>query len=173
MNKKSIDDHFNLANYYYTQGNLNEAITQFENIAALNPREYTVFQNLGVLNYLLGNLKGAEKNFKKAISHDHNSTEALYGLGNVFLKQRKVFLAITAFLRCLNIDLLMDKAKKRLDECYITLNENLLKEVVREQLKGFMLSACFDKVQEASRLRDAKYQLSIVEKYIKPENYLM
>ena len=207
---------------------------------------------MGVLNYSLGNFEKSKRCFEKAILNDHDYTDAIYGLGNVYIKQKEIFLAITAFLKCLNIDILMDKAKKKLEDCYLALSENRfidrnsndyihrvpksdllsirniqslkdnikhrvsrrnnrttikysvhngdkcifcngimegptvkdllrcnkcgihrkqhfpLKEVVREQLKGFMLSACFDKVREASRLRDAKYQISILEKYIEP-----
>ena len=43
-----------------------------------------------------------------------------------------------------------------------------LREVIREQLRGMMLRACYDKSKEASRLRDAEYQLDLLEKYVQP-----
>ena len=74
---------YTLALSNYNQNNYNEAILYFRKIADLDPKDATVFNNLGVNYYKIGELDKAKENFAKALKLKPDYPEAQEGIEKI------------------------------------------------------------------------------------------
>jgi len=67
-------------------GNVDEAVADYREALAHDPRNKYAFYNLGLIDQTRGNLQGAETNYRNAMSADPNFTPALFNLAIVRTK---------------------------------------------------------------------------------------
>jgi len=70
------DAYYGLALAHHGRGALREAVAAFEQVALRNPRDATVWNNLGVLHHTLNDPVAAEEAFRRALELDEGYAEA-------------------------------------------------------------------------------------------------
>ena len=73
----------------WQSGRLAEAITMFESVVKLDPKNSAAWNGLGWASFNSGKTAGAEKAFQNVIELEPEHPAALNGLGQLYLSQKK------------------------------------------------------------------------------------
>jgi tetratricopeptide (TPR) repeat protein len=95
----SADQHFEQANSYYEQGDLENAAESFEAALALQPSHLGSLTNLGVVYYQMGRLDEAVTQFETGLQVDRSDAQLHYLLGAARLQQGRLEEAEQSFLQ--------------------------------------------------------------------------
>lgn len=89
---------------YYSKGELEQALHQFQSIVKINPDVYEPYYNIGLIYEKLENVKEAKASFQKAIEMKPSFADAHYHLGilNLITKDKKQ--AAENFKKAIEID---------------------------------------------------------------------
>ncbi len=79
--------HYNLGYYYYTRGQKEKALEEFQLALRLDPRMAPAHFNLGVMDYNEGRLDEAAHHFKQALAINPKYAEAYAYLGEVYSRK--------------------------------------------------------------------------------------
>jgi len=111
--------HYNLGYFYYTRGQIDKAIGEFELSLKLDPKIAPAHFNLGVIDYNKGELDEAVRRFKKAISINPKYAQAYVSLGEVYYRNERNDEATAEFERALKIEPSNTTANNRLGQIYL------------------------------------------------------
>ncbi len=100
----AAEAHFHLGNALRQQGRLADAAESYRRAAALAPRAFHVFVDLGLTLQLLGDHAAAETAFRRALALDPRSPGAHLGLGIALADQGRLEAAIAAYRAALALD---------------------------------------------------------------------
>jgi tetratricopeptide (TPR) repeat protein len=138
-----------LADQYYGQGNLEQAIQCYSNVIVLSPDNPTAHHNLACLYHVQGNVSLAEQHFEKVLTI--KSSAAIFcDYGFLLLKQKRYEEAAKNFLIaiCMGNDgsgLIYNKLEKKLLDKYLTqevTNDSFL-EIEPFFIAHYWLIQCF------------------------------
>ena len=111
--------HYNLGNFYYTSGQIDEAKGEFELALKLDPKMAPAHFNLGIIDYNKGQLGEAVRRFEKAISINPKYAKAYVSLGEVYYRNERDDEATAEFERALKIEPSNTTAINRLGQIYL------------------------------------------------------
>lgn len=74
-------------NELFNQEKYQEALEEFQKIAAENPLFYQIHQNIGNCYYELGDIEKAIEHYQIVLESDPQSVDALISLGNIYLEK--------------------------------------------------------------------------------------
>jgi tetratricopeptide (TPR) repeat protein len=111
--------HYNLGDFYYTRGKMDEAKGEFELALKLDPKMAPAHFNLGIIDYNKGQFVEAVRRFKKAISINPKYAKAYVSLGEVYYRNGRDDEATAEFERALKIEPSNTTAINRLGEIYL------------------------------------------------------
>jgi len=96
--------HHNLGYFYYTSGQTDNAIKEFELALKLDPKMAPSHFNLGVIDYNSGRMDGAIHHFKKALAVNPKYAQAYAYLGEVYYRNEKDEEGLAEFEMALKIE---------------------------------------------------------------------
>ena len=96
--------HYNLGYYYYTNGQVEKAVDEFELALKLDPKIAPAHFNLGVIDYNRGLLDEAADRFRKALTLHPQYAQAYAYLGEVYYRKGKSEEGLAEFERALRMD---------------------------------------------------------------------
>jgi tetratricopeptide (TPR) repeat protein len=96
-------------------GRVDEAIEQFELAAKSSGSNAYYYHHLGVIEFQRRDYRSALKHFKKAVSRDGSLADALYYIGEVYMKLGDPGKAVEAYERTLEVDPNYLSARAKLD----------------------------------------------------------
>lgn len=80
-----------------------QAIIYYQKALALQPELPLILNNIGYSRYMLGDLDGAEKYYRKAVQNDKSFARAWRNLGLIYARQENYEEAISAFIQVENL----------------------------------------------------------------------
>ena len=129
--------HLNLGMLFFKNQEVAPAITQFNNVLAIDERNISAMFYLGLINLADENLEKAAKFFQEVLAVNSEHVESLVNLGVIALKQNKPQVAIDYFTKALALDENNLEARNNLAATFVHNDryenalkyyENLLKE---------------------------------------------
>ena len=93
----------NLGEYYFCQGQLDEAIDDYCKAIQIRPSYDDALNNLGAALAVKGELDEAIARIREAIRYSPDRADAYYNLGNVFIMQHKLDEAAIAYTEALRL----------------------------------------------------------------------
>jgi tetratricopeptide (TPR) repeat protein len=115
--------HYNYANVLREQGNLKEAVNEYQIAVAKAPRFVQAWSNLGTLEEKLGNYQEALIAFNRALAIQPNSPQVHNGIGIVFGKMNQGELAVKEFQTAILLKPDYSEAHFNLGLIYLKLNQ--------------------------------------------------
>ena len=107
--------------HYFTQGEYERALGEWEILVERGTDRPQLFNNLGLCYYKLGRMTEAKERLRRALELAPGYTRALYNLGLVFIAGERPSQAEKAFLQVLGWDERNTKARFKLGEVYARL----------------------------------------------------
>ena len=94
----------NLGAVLFQEGNVDEAVAEFQKTLQINPDDAKAYVNLGLALCRKGNVDEGITQYQKALQIDPDSVEAYVNLGNALLKKGEVDAAIAQYQQTLRIN---------------------------------------------------------------------
>jgi tetratricopeptide (TPR) repeat protein len=95
--------YYNLGEYCFTQGQLDEAIDDYLKAIQIRPSYDDALNNLGAALAVKGELDEAIARIRESIHYRPDKADAYYNLGNVFVMQHKLDEAASAYTEALRL----------------------------------------------------------------------
>ncbi len=113
-----------LASSYARDGELQDALWAFENLARLDPENYAVWYEIGRIHLHLGHVDQAEAAFGRSASlrSDAFNVMSLIGLGEILESREKFDSALTVYQRVVAVDSANIVAHRNLAAVYVRLD---------------------------------------------------
>ena len=93
-----------LGNAYQMSGRMPEAVTTFQHLIAIDPKNGVGYENVGVAKLQANDLAGAEADLRKAVEVDPGLASAFTALGVVFARTDRKTDATDAWKRAVDLD---------------------------------------------------------------------
>lgn len=103
LNENDYNPYYNLANFYDSIGNKEEAIDYYEKSIEINPKHESSYNNKASILMEEGKYDKAIIDLMEVIKINNNNAGAYYNLGVIYSYQGKYKLAIDNFSKCVNI----------------------------------------------------------------------
>jgi protein O-mannosyl-transferase len=103
VTKGNYTAHYNLGEYYFNKGRLDEAIDNYRKAIQIRPSYDDALNNLGTTLALKGELDEAIARIRESIHYRPDKADAYYNLGNVFVMQHKLDEAVAAYSNALRL----------------------------------------------------------------------
>jgi tetratricopeptide (TPR) repeat protein len=87
LTMREAEEHNNLGVVYYTQGKLEEAVTEYQQALGINPNYADAHNSLGAAHSAQGKLAEAIAEYTEAIRINHNHADAHSVLGAAYAGQ--------------------------------------------------------------------------------------
>lgn len=113
------------ADFYFRKGNLEEAMSMYNNSLAYNPRSTTSLTGKGMTYYRQGKIAEAEKQLLKALEIEPNNDAIYNNMGVIYLAQNEYKKAEKTFLKSLRINPNQEEAYYNLGLIYETTGDKL------------------------------------------------
>ena len=125
--KKSISNVakklYNSANQDYKNGNLESALTKYNQVLSINSRIYQAYFQIGVLQKKMGNLSLAIENYLKALDIKKTYDKGWYSLGLAYKENGDIDNAKKSFEESVRLNKKYYKAHKSLGDLFIDLED--------------------------------------------------
>jgi protein O-mannosyl-transferase len=95
--------YYNLGEFYFSQGRLDEAIANYREAIQINPGYDDALNNLGAALAMKGELDEAIVRIRESIHYRPDKPDAYYNLGNVFVMQHKLDEAVSRYTDALRL----------------------------------------------------------------------
>ena len=110
---------YNSANKDYKNGNLESALSKYEQVLGINGRLYQAYFQMGVLQKKMGNISLAIKNYKSALSIKKTFDKGWYSLGLAYRDNGDIDNAKSSFEETIRLNKKYYKAHKSLGDIFI------------------------------------------------------
>ena len=114
---------YNSANKDYKNGNLESALSKYEQVLGINSRLYQAYFQMGVLQKKMGNLSLAIQNYQSALSIKKTFDKGWYNLGLAYKENGDINNAKESFEETVRLNKKYYKAHKSLGEIFIDLEK--------------------------------------------------
>ncbi|MBF0479432.1 MAG: tetratricopeptide repeat protein [Candidatus Omnitrophica bacterium] len=98
------DQYLDQADSFESGGEILKAIQALKTASVIGPDNRRAPFRMGIILVSLGDLKGAEENFKRAITLSPTCVDALYNLGFIYNKQQKYLQALESLIRAADLN---------------------------------------------------------------------
>ena len=111
---------FQQGNLFLQQGNWESAIVSYQEVIAVNPNHFEVYNNLGAILQQKGEIEDAIFHYKQAISINSNHVEALNNLGNLYQERGELTEAISQYQKAITCQPNFVEVRLNLAQAFLT-----------------------------------------------------